>query len=82
MEDHIEISHFTKFDSFRVNRDKVLELETWFKKSIQKSLILRQCGTLKNGQTCVIFFSACHKTEKKKIKKKSLIWFWGTLSQT
>ena len=31
MEDHIEISHFLKFDTFRVNRDKVLELETWFK---------------------------------------------------
>ena len=31
MKDHVEISHLTKFDAFRVNRDQVMDLETWFK---------------------------------------------------
>jgi len=31
MKDHIESSHLTKFDAFRVNRDQVRDLETWFK---------------------------------------------------
>ena len=30
MEDHIESSHSTKFDPFMVNRDQVMDLETWF----------------------------------------------------
>ena len=31
MQDHVEISHLTKFHAFRVNRDQVMDLETWFK---------------------------------------------------
>ena len=31
MKDHVEIGHLTKFDPFRVNRDKVMNLEIWFK---------------------------------------------------
>ena len=31
MKDHVEISHLTKFDVFRVNRDQVIDLETWLK---------------------------------------------------
>ena len=31
MKDIFEIGHFTKFDSFRLNRDQVMDLETWFK---------------------------------------------------
>ena len=31
MKDHVEGSHLTKFDAFRVNRDQVIDLETWFK---------------------------------------------------
>ena len=31
MKDHFEISHLTKFYAFRVNRDQVMDLETWFK---------------------------------------------------
>ena len=43
MKDHVEIGHLTKYDTFRVNRDQVMDLEIWFKeKSIQTSLILRQ----------------------------------------
>ena len=31
MKDHIEMCHLTKFDAFRVNKDQVIALETWFK---------------------------------------------------
>ena len=31
MKDHVEIDHLTKYDAFRVNRDQVMDLETWFK---------------------------------------------------
>ena len=31
MNDHIEISHLTKFHAIRVNRDQVMDLETWLK---------------------------------------------------
>ena len=31
MKDHVEIGHLTKYDAFRMNRDQVMDLETWFK---------------------------------------------------
>ena len=31
MKDHVEISHLIKFQAFRVNRNQVIDLETWFK---------------------------------------------------
>ena len=31
MKDHVEIGHLTKYDAFRVNRDRVMDLEIWFK---------------------------------------------------
>ena len=31
MKDYVEISNWTKFDAFRVNRDQVMNLKTWFK---------------------------------------------------
>ena len=31
MKDHVKIDHLTKYDAFRVNRDQVLDLETWLK---------------------------------------------------
>ena len=36
MKDGVKSSHFTKFDTFRVNRDQVIYLQTWFK--IQSTL--------------------------------------------
>ena len=30
MKDHVEIGHFTKYDAFRVNRDRVMDLD-WLK---------------------------------------------------
>ena len=31
MKDHVEIGYLTKYDAFSVNRDIVMDLETWFK---------------------------------------------------
>ena len=31
MKDHVQSCHLTKFDAFRVNRDQVKDLATWFK---------------------------------------------------
>ena len=38
--DHVQSCHLTKFDAFGVNRDEVIDLETWLK-SIEMSVILR-----------------------------------------
>ena len=37
MKYHVEISHLTKYDAFRVNRDQVKDLEIWFKIHINVS---------------------------------------------
>ena len=31
MKDHVEIGHLTKYDTFRMNRDQLMDLEIWFK---------------------------------------------------
>ena len=31
MKDHVEIDHLTEYDAFRLNRDRVMNLEMWFK---------------------------------------------------
>ena len=31
MKDNVEIGRLTKFDYFRLNKDQVMDLETWFK---------------------------------------------------
>ena len=31
MKDYVQSFHLTKFDPFAVNRDEVIDLETWFK---------------------------------------------------
>ena len=31
MKDHVEIGHLAKYSAFRVNRDQVMDIETWFK---------------------------------------------------
>ena len=31
MKYHVEIGHLTKYNAFRVKRDKVMDLEIWFK---------------------------------------------------
>ena len=44
MKDHVEIGHLTKYDAFRANGDRVMDLDIhlYGSKSIQMSLILRQ----------------------------------------
>ena len=34
MKDHVEIGHLAKHDTFRMNRDQVMDLEIWFPKII------------------------------------------------
>ena len=31
MKDYVQSCHLTKFDAFKINRDQVIDLETWFK---------------------------------------------------
>ena len=31
MKDHVNIDHLTKYDAVGVNRDQVMDFETWFK---------------------------------------------------
>ena len=31
MKDNVKIGHLAKYGAFRVNRDQVMDLETWFK---------------------------------------------------
>ena len=63
------MSHLTKFDPFRLNKDQAMELETWFKirtnvsnvetastkTIINSQLFYNFCDTLKNGQAYIIF---------------------------
>ena len=37
MKDHVEISHLTRYDDAKVNRDQVMDLDTWFKIQINVS---------------------------------------------
>ena len=41
MKDQVQSCHLTRFDAFGVNRDEIIDLETWLK-SMQMSVILRQ----------------------------------------
>ena len=64
--DHIESCHLTKFDTFRVNRDQVTDLETQTRgsKSIQTYLMLRQRPWflgLEMGKLTWFFISASFK---------------------
>ena len=75
MKDHVESYHLTKFDAFGINRNEVIDLETWLK-SLQMSVMLRQrpktilnsyiffsdfCDSLKNWQAYVFFISTSFK---------------------
>ena len=31
MKDHVDIAHLIKYAAFKMNRDQVMDLETWFK---------------------------------------------------
>ena len=74
MKDHIQSCHLTKFDAFGVNRNEVIDLETWLK-SMQMSVILREHP--KNhilNSYCVISFVATVKSCHSVTKRKKLRW--------
>ena len=60
MKDHVKIDHLTKYDAFRVNRDQVMDLETWLKihtnASIFEKLPLKPYKLLKLFMISVILF--------------------------
>ena len=57
MKDHVEIGHLTKYDSFRVNRDQVMDLEIWFK--IHTNISNFETGSPKTIETLGIFHQFC-----------------------
>ena len=75
MKDHVQSCHLTKFDAFKIKRDQVIDLETWFiiytnvcnletayPKTIETLNFFSDfCDTLKNGQAYGIFISTSFK---------------------
>ena len=57
MKDHVEIGHLIKYDSFRVNRDQVMDLEMWFK--IHTNVSNFETESLKTILTLKIFHQFC-----------------------
>ena len=57
MKDHVEIGQFTKYDAFRVNRDLVMDLETWLK--IHTNVSNFEKASPKTIQTLKIFYQFC-----------------------
>ena len=57
MKDHVEVGQFTKYDAFRVNRDLVMDLETWLK--IHTNVSNFEKASPKTIQTLKIFYQFC-----------------------
>ena len=57
MKDHVEIGHLTKFDAFKVNSDKVKDLESWFK--IHTNVSNFETASPKTIKTLKIFHQFC-----------------------
>ena len=57
MKDHVEIDHLTKYDTFRVNRDQVMDLETWLK--IHTNVSNFDTASPKTIETLKIFHQFC-----------------------
>ena len=51
MKYHVEIGHFTKYNALRVNRDKVMDLEIWFKIHTNVSVVLSVYRFVKIGNS-------------------------------
>ena len=58
MKNHLEIGHLTKFDTFKVNSDKVMDLEIWFK--IHTNFSNFETASPKTIKTLKIFHQFCH----------------------
>ena len=54
MKDHVKIGHLTKYDAFRVNRDRVMDLEIRFK--IHTNVSNFETASPKIIQTLKIFY--------------------------
>ena len=61
MKDHAENSHLTKVDAFRVNRDQVIGLETWFK--IHPNVSNDETASPKTIQALKNFYQFCDNWE-------------------
>ena len=57
MKDRVEIGQFTKYDASRVNRDLVMDLETWLK--IHTNVSNFEKASPKTIQTLKIFYQFC-----------------------
>ena len=57
MKDYIEIGRLTKFDAFKVNSDKVTDLESWFK--IHTNVSNFETTSPKTIKTLKIFHQFC-----------------------
>ena len=57
MKDHVEIGRLTKFDAFKVNSDKVMYLESWFK--IHTNVSNFETASPKTIKTLKIFHQFC-----------------------
>ena len=56
MKDHVQSCRLTKFDAFRVNRDKVIDLETLFKFHTNVCTVRQRPQNPYNFLKCVISF--------------------------
>ena len=56
MKGHVERSHLTKFDAFRVNLDQVMDLETWLNYTNVSNVETASPKTIKTLQ---IFYQFC-----------------------
>lgn len=62
MKDDVEFGRFTKFDSSRLNRDQVMDLEEWFKLHTNVSNF---CDSVpKTIQTLYFFYDYCDIVKK------------------
>ena len=57
MKDHVKVNHLTKFHAFRVNRNQVIDLETWFK--IHTNVSNVETSSPKTIETPKIFCQFC-----------------------
>ena len=77
MKDRVERSYLTRFDAFSVNRDQVMDLETWFK--IHTNISNVEIASPKTIYKLLKFFTSFVTTEKsrhsttilKKLRSKS-----------
>ena len=63
MKDNMEIGHLTKFDAFRMNRDKVMDLQMWYKIYTNISNFETASPKTISSLKTLIFFTVLRKLE-------------------